>query len=198
VSEERTTRRILIWIIGATLTLLLIGGIGILVNGVGPTHSPHRNAWKSLRDIASAEAHLREHDRDDDQIRDYWVGDVSQLYLRKGRGEQIRLIERSIAMADASPSAPLPDTCSRAAYWFRAMTTDEAESPYDRGGGHNPAKFGFCAYPEQYRSDGMKFTFIVNEQGIIWKKDVGGASVLQWPKSPTAEGWVKVVAGTDL
>jgi len=175
----------------------LIGVPAIMMAGRAPIQ---RHGAGVLRIIAEAEEEFRSNDRDDNQVKDYWVGDVSQLYFRKGKGEQIRLIELTLAMADASPSAPLPGTKAKSCYRFVALKTDETGAPYDRGGGLNPDKFAFCAYPEPYggsewfrpSSDRARTTFILNQAGAFWKKDTHGAPVTQWPKDPAAEGWTRL------
>lgn len=184
-------------IVALILLVVLIAVPGFLASGRA---SNHRNAAASLKTLSSAEADFRSNDRDDNKINDYWVGDVSQLYLRKGPEGQIRLIELSVAMADGSPWAPLPDTRAKAGFRYAAIKTDETGAPYDRGGGHNPEKYGFCAYPEVYKTkawyrsanDLAQFTFIINEDNIIWKKDLGGAPATKWPKDPLAEGWTRL------
>lgn len=201
MGEELKPRKRRGWMIAAILPFLILGVVitvhGILTSGKA---SRHRNASTTLRTLTSAEVDFRQNDRDDNQINDFWVGDVSQLYLRKARGEQIRLIDLSTAMADGAPWAPLPDGRPKAGYRFAAIKTDESGKPYDRGQGLNPDKFAFCAYPAEvlgkawHRSelDRTEFTFIVNEENVIWKKDLGGAPAVKWPKDPLAEGWSKL------
>lgn len=162
--------------------------------------SNHRNAAASLKTLTSAEADFRANDRDDNQVNDFWVGDVSQLYLMEARKEPIKLIEMSVARADAAPKAPLEDQASKAGYLYRAMTTDETGAPYDRGGGRNTSKFAFCAHPEEYKPQAWYrqdvhvsiWTFIVNEENVIWRKDTGAQPVTRWPKDLQAEGWIKL------
>jgi len=163
--------------------------------------SNHRNACACLKTIPSAEADFRANDRDDNKVNDFWVGDVSRLYYLEVKRQPLRLIERSVADADGAPKEPLQDARSKARFRFAAMKFDETGAPYDRGGGRNPEKYGFCAYPETYQAkktwyqssvDLSQFTFIVNEDNVIWKKDLGGAPAVKWPKDPPAEGWSKL------
>ena len=61
-------------------------------------------------------------------------------------------------------------------YFFRILT---AQGPHAQGGAKNyidqgklTGGFAFVAYPAEYRSSGV-MTFIVNESGIIYEKDLG-------------------------
>lgn len=61
-------------------------------------------------------------------------------------------------------------------YFFRILT---AQGPHAHGGAHNyvvdgkmTGGFAVVAFPAVYRSSGVK-TFVVNEHGRIWEKDLG-------------------------
>ena len=61
-------------------------------------------------------------------------------------------------------------------YFFRILTS---QGPHARGGAKNyvvngkmTAGFAFVAYPVEYRSSGV-MTFIVNESGVTYEKDLG-------------------------
>jgi Protein of unknown function (DUF2950) len=61
-------------------------------------------------------------------------------------------------------------------YFFRILTS---QGPHAQGGAKNyivhgkmTGGFAFVAYPAEYRSSGV-MTFIVNESGIIYEKDLG-------------------------
>jgi hypothetical protein len=61
-------------------------------------------------------------------------------------------------------------------YFFRILTS---QGPHARGGAKNyvvngkmTAGFAFVAYPAEYRSSGV-MTFIVNESGVTYEKDLG-------------------------
>jgi hypothetical protein len=185
-------------IVSFLILAVLIAVPGILASGRA---SNHRNAAAGLKTIPSAEADFRGNDRDDNKVLDYWVGDVSRLYYLEVQGQPIKLIERSVADADGAPNKPLETPRSKVGFKFAALKFDETGAPYDRGGGRNPEKYAFCAYPETYRPkaawyqsslDLTQFTYIVNEENVIWKKDLGGAPAVKWPKDPLAEGWSKL------
>lgn len=177
---------------------------GIYGDGQPGAHaSQERNASTSLKTLASAEADFRANDRDGNQVNDFWTGDVAGLYTLKQKGVSIKLIELSVALADAAPlekgaaadmipalsdfGAPAP----KAGYWFRAMAKDGSLNPpeilqVDTGGTplmgkvHNTSRFGYCAYPAEYGSSGVR-TFILNENNTIFWKDTQGEPVLDWP-----------------
>jgi hypothetical protein len=71
---------------------------------------------------------------------------------------------------------------------YAVIPRDEQGALYDQGGGRNPAKFGFCAYPAPYGSSG-RLTFVVNESNIIYRLDTRGKPVQQFPALPEAEAW---------
>ncbi len=175
--------------------------------------SNERNASSTLTTLASAEADFRANDRDANNLIDFWVADVSALY-RIVADEAIKLIEVSVAHADAKPCVPLekegkapgagkdssklialgkPST--KAGYWFAAVEnfqdTTGATVKYDPGNGRNNSKFGFCTYPAEHGKTG-KFTFILNEKNTVWKKDTGGQPVSVYPADPAKDGWSKL------
>jgi hypothetical protein len=152
----------------------------------------------SLKTIASAQADFRGNDRDDNKIQDFWTGDVAGLYGVKAQdGQTIKLIELSVAAADAAPleaEGPWQKIEPRApkdGYHFQAMVLDgscEPSEPYradtqgDRKMGrvHNTSRFGGCAFPAEYGLTGVR-TFILNEGNTVFWKDSGGEPVLEWP-----------------
>jgi len=189
------------WI--AAAVVFLVVAVVIIIPGIleASRSSKHRSAWQSLRTLYWAESDFRSNDRDDNKVNDYWVGDISRLYYFEVKGQPIQLIEVSIANADGAPKEPLKFPNSRSGFKFAAMKTDETGAPYDLGNGRNPEKYGVCAYPETYRAkrswyqssgDLSQYTFIINQDGVIWKKDLGGAPAVKWPKDPVAEGWIKI------
>lgn len=202
MTDESRPRRKFPWV----RPLLLLLGIALVAAFLAEAFlgsgraTNGRNAATSLKTLTSAEADFRGNDRDRNQLNDFWVGDVSQLWFLEADGGPIKLIERSVANADGAPLKPLADGEPKAGYLYRAITFDETGAPYDSGKGRNLSKFGFCAYPSDYhdtawyrrKTDVSIFTFIVNEENTIWRKDLQGAPALKWPKDPLAEGWSKL------
>ncbi|HLF95102.1 MAG TPA: DUF2950 family protein [Planctomycetota bacterium] len=173
-----------------------------------------RNAASTLKTLATAQADFRANDRDGNRVQDFWVADVSGLY-RIDPGEPIRLIEQSVATADAKPCVPLDKAgtlaanakehasklvalgkpAAKAGYWFAAIERYEDDkgsgAKYDEGNGRNSSMFGLCSYPAEYGKAG-KSTFILNEDNTIWKKDTGGKPVDLFPADPKKAGWSKL------
>jgi len=143
--------------------------------------SNERNASTALKTLTSAEADFRANDRDWNHVNDFWTGDVSGLYYVKpvGGGPELRLIEESVANADAKPLFVLKNgTIPKAGYLYQALEGDNAfrgtpEWEYkrdtDKSGKkvHNREKFGFCAFPKS-GGDG-KYVFTVNENNTIFR-----------------------------
>ena len=83
----------------------------------------------------------------------------------------------------------------KAGYYFRVMTSDENDSPYQQdpdGDGKNYTNadnYAFCAFPAEYKKSGYN-TFIINKEKVLYQKDTMGKPVTRWPdKDPTQSGW---------
>jgi len=135
-------------------------------------------ASTSLKTLTSAEADFRANDRDGNRINDFWTGDVSGLYSVKpvGGGPELRLIEESVANADAKPVSTLPkETMPKGGHLYQALDRDDGvegpEREYkrdtDKSGRkvHNDSKFGFCAFPKSGHTG--KYVIFVNENNTI-------------------------------
>jgi hypothetical protein len=143
-----------------------------------------REVSLALRSLVDAEASFCSNDIDHNDVADYWTGDVAGLYYHHP------LIEKSIALADVRPLKPLaPAPTPRMGYYFVAMESDDSSGkavPYKvdtdekNGKVHNCWRFGFCAYPAEYGVTG-RFTFLINEAGMMFKLDTGGEPVLKKP-----------------
>jgi hypothetical protein len=174
--------------------------------------SNERNASTSLKTIAVAEADFRANDRDWNRVNDFWVADVSGLWRILTNDGALKLIEMSVALADARPLVPL-DTAgalpsdaktklqilgkasTKAGYSFAAIEKYQDENgafvKYDQGNGRNTSRFGFCAYPAQYPASG-KMTFVVTEDNTVYRKDTNGKRVEQWSNNPQKDGWARL------
>jgi hypothetical protein len=165
--------------LGAVILVCVIAIPGLLSSARA---SNERNASTSLKTLTAAEADFRANDRDGNQVEDFWTGDVSGLYFVKpaGGGAEIRLIEESVAIADAKPLTALPKgPAPKAAYLYQALDRDanfkgpegEYKRDTDKSGKkvHNEDKFGFCAYP-QSRAAG-NYVFRVNENNTIFREE---------------------------
>lgn len=129
--------------------------------------------------------------------------------------ESIKLIEISIALADAAPLEagaaagkymPITKFGTRAhelGYHFRVLRIDnsggaaeiyqqETEGQPKMGKVHNYSKFGVCAFPAEYGKAGRK-TFIINEGNTMFWKDTRGQAVMEWPSDEELrKEWQKV------
>lgn len=152
-----------------------------------------RSAATGLKTLVAAQVDFRSNDRDNNRLQDYWTGDVSGMYrLLDAAGNPIKLIELPVAQMDGDPmaagsagglmSASLPPLAAKAGYWYTALEQDEqAVPPADykmttdplMGNVHNSIRFGTIAYPDSYSVAGRKL-FIVNDSGVIYKRDPGG------------------------
>jgi len=158
--------------------------------------SNERNASASLKTMATAEADFRSNDRDGNHVNDYWTRDVTGLFTAfppaSTTASAIKLVDRSIATADAINYAPIaagaanPGTdpislygapSPKAGYWYFHLwwSMDPAVSgPYgvstDASGLtiHNNSMFGFGAYPDTYSSG--RQLFMINEGNTMFKR----------------------------
>jgi hypothetical protein len=157
-----------------------------------------RAAVASLKALVSAEADFKKNDRDGNGLHDFWVGDVSSLYRFMHNNKEIKLIDKSLADADASPlktqslsPLKLEKPAPRAGYLFTVLAKygdNDKTEPFHSGGFRNEHKFAFAAYPAEYGKSG-RTTFVVGESGTVWKKDVGGKPPEAFLESPWKEDW---------
>ena len=178
--------KILVW------SFAVLGGASLLLGSCAMLIPPccsqrasnERNASASLKTIASAQRDYRSNDRDENRVREFWRGDIAGLYslLPPGSTEMIKLIELSVAGADAAPLGTSPLGAAgpgqvaqgqytvpspKAGYLYRALRhADEDPAALD------PNRFAACAYPASAGSG--KWTFIIDETGTIWRKPGGG------------------------
>jgi len=129
----------------------------------------------------TAQADFRANDRDGNEIQDYWRKDVAGLYTVRDQ----KLIELSLAAADARPTEPIERFASRspkAGYLYRALLHEGESVP-------GPDRFAFAAFPESPAAGPL--TFIIDERGVVWKKARPGA-VLFFPADPVRAGWTRM------
>lgn len=99
------------------------------------------------------------------------------LYWQDASNEVDSPLDPLIAYAyGKSPNDQSGDQYPFNGYFFRILTK---QGPHAPGGAKNyvvdgkmTAGFAFIAYPAEYRSSGV-MTFIVNESGVIYEKDLG-------------------------
>jgi hypothetical protein len=198
--------RVVLGLLGGALILALLGGFfvwGRSPEGEGACRGCGRHRGElsgpSLRTLSSAQADYRGNDRDGNGVHDFWRGDVAGLYglLPTGSSEMIKLIELSVAGADAAPvGAARPGavgpgvvasnqycvSAPKAGYWVRAIRHADERVP-------DPQRFAYCSYPDDYPRHG-RFTFVIDEHNVIFRKDLGhgrGLDVL--PADLQKDGW---------
>lgn len=152
----------------------------------GRMASNERAASAALKELRTAEADFRLHDRDGNGINDFWVGDVAGLF---NYGRRIPL---ELARADARPlGTSLGRPVPLSGYHFIVLQFHQDEHPgrsvlygQDTDGSgrkvRNTSSFGFCAYPAEYGVTG-RHTLIINEGNTIFKYDMGGRPMIRWP-----------------
>lgn len=152
--------------------------------------SEERPPHRCLQTLVTAQADYRANDRDGNGVADFWHEDVSGLYaLKNPQGFGIKLIEISVAAADAHPATDiemLTQLGPKAGYLYKILR------PPDESDWWDPDAFAFCTYPDVYGSSGT-FTWIIGIDNVLYRKDLGrGGGVDVYPADPTAEGWEKV------
>lgn len=170
----------------------------------GPSKRDRISAIAALKQIVSTESTMRQCDGDGNGVQDYWTKDVAGFYaIVDASGAPLKFIDIQFAKADQKGMAEYKvlggagKAAPRWGYWFRAMVNDDTDGAYAKDEDKDgkawtaPYMFGFCAYPAKYVK-GAK-TFITNEEGVIYEKDLGpdateGAT--DWPgRDPTTSGW---------
>jgi hypothetical protein len=165
----------LLWLVLGALVLLALVALlpGALLSR---NHSAERPASSALKTLTSAQADFRANDRDGDKVSQFWRADIAGLYaLAPGGGPAIRLIERSLALADARPVYDLTQDGERKplkGYWFRSIRHAD-EKTIDAA-----SQFAAVAYPAEYPQSG-KYTFIVDENNTIFRCDLGHGNGLE-------------------
>ena len=180
--------------------LLLLAGLALVIpplrhdlfrwSGLTPPHSPERGADRSLFTIVQAQRDYRDYDRDGNGKTDYWRGDIAGLYSifppSADERAAIKLIELSIAAADDRPRTDIARyirTQPKAGYWYRSLRLPGETLP-------DPDRFAAACFPARYPDTG-RWTFIVREDGVLWRKDLGhGRGLEEYPRDPSWEGWV--------
>ncbi len=160
------------------------------------------SAQAALKQLVSCEGVWRQTDSDFNGVQDYWTLDVAGYYHRlDSGGNKLKYVDVRMAQADRLGLATYVDERPepKSGYWLRVMLTDENGEPYlqdadgDGTASTNPSKYGYCAYPSEYGVSGT-MTYIINEEGVVYEKDLGADAkegCETWPDAdPTTKGWV--------
>jgi hypothetical protein len=176
---------------GVLVLVVILLGSGALAWIGRPWSTRPRPSPLNLKTLASAQADYRGNDRDGNGKQDFWRGDVAGLYLLRPPGDpdMIKLIELSVAGADAAPTLDVSQVTVRApkaGYWCKAIRhADEDPAKLD------PDRFAFCAYPEDLSEH--RWMFVISEGNTIFKAPAvkGGVDVFPDGKTLT-ETWAKL------
>ena len=136
-----------------------------------------RSGAGGLALIAAQQEAVKREDMDGNDVQDYWTVDIAGLYrLQMAKRNRPESMGIDIALADAANwtgELPIP----RDGYLFRTVV-----------GVSSLVEFAATAYPQKHGEDGF-MTFYVDERGLVWKRDQGGAPADHRMESPAAEGW---------
>jgi prepilin-type N-terminal cleavage/methylation domain-containing protein len=154
-----------------------------------------RNSSASLKTLATAEADFRANDRDGNHVTDFWTRDVAGLYgvfpPGGSSGTSIKLIELSVAMADAFSNGVIGGGAAtwgqaqnttfgaiapKAGFWYYVMTADASQNPLQpyqnntdaTGNYHCLNSFGFGCYPDSMAAG--RLLYIINEGCTIYRR----------------------------
>lgn len=147
-----------------------------------------RFAASTLKSIVAAQFDYGYFDRDGNGVKDYWRKDITGLYTLPLASDPerppMRLIEISVAAADDRPVSdlsPYAVRSPRSGYWYRAILHEGERAP-------SPDRFAACAIPDS--RDAGRWTYIVSEENLIYRKDLGGKrGVDRYPRDPVKDGW---------
>ncbi len=150
----------------------------------GSRPADDRNAWASLKTIATAQIDFRSNDRDDDGKPNFWRKDIAGLYaLQSKNGSAIKLIDVSIACADDRPKSDvskLPARGPKVGFWYRALRFADEKEP-------DPDRFAACAFPD---SPGVgRYTYIISHEATVYRKKGLLRDLEVFPADPLKEGW---------
>jgi hypothetical protein len=168
--------------------------------GGGGAAENERVAQLTLVFIRQAQETFNNSDSDRNGAGDYWTRDVAGLHSLKDRsGQAIFLIDPDTAAADPEGAARYGlQAAPKNGYFFKALGTDPDGEPYakekDKDGNAltNKKRFGVAAWPAAYGATG-RFTFVISEEGKVFRKDTQGKPPDGWPgKDPAENGWEKI------
>jgi hypothetical protein len=167
------------------------------MNGISTKlNANETNAMAGLKTLLCLEMVWQMQNPPSANVKHFWTYDISCLYrLYRTDGQtRVQFIDAAFARADAAPAAdgvfgagvaienwkdtvktPVP----KYGYLYRVIPLDENGIAYNQvgvGGNAIPAanqfKFAVCSFPAEYGISGVR-TFIVNEGGTVYAKDLG-------------------------
>jgi hypothetical protein len=201
LASGRKTGRGLAWAgiaLGGAAMAALAVFVGLMVLTVRSVNESYRTEYPvlMLSELQVAEETFHEQDSDNNGANDYWTADVAELFSAQSSAWGLHF-------ADAAPWKGPGQKVSAFGYWICAMTTGPDGARYRQdpdGDGQattNPSRYGFCLYPARYGRATIH-TYIIDERGTIWYKDLGGRPQMTFPKDPAAEGWRSIPQPTPV
>jgi len=125
----------------------------------------------TLKHIAGFQERFRKEDLDRNGRLDCWRGDLPRL---------LTLAEGTLPYARVEGAEGLKEP-----FQVRALRFSDEARP-------DPGRFAACCFPAVY-APGIRSHYIIREDGVVWKKDLGHADGIRvYPDDPAAEGWKKV------
>ncbi len=148
-------------------------------------HASEGAPWRSIHRVARAQIHYYRTDPDGKGRNEYWKKDIAGLWAHPDRsGDRIGLIQANDAAADDHPVVDLTPWMTPGSYdgyRLRALLHEDEPVP-------SPSRYAACLYPESAAAG--RWTYIVDEAGVIYRKDLGKAQWIPvYPKDPAASGW---------
>ncbi|GEM_PF-7114687 len=152
--------------------------------------------------LGLVEGDWKAEDMDGNGLPDYWTRDVASLHYRAAEWGKVEAIEVEVARADKAGFAAYSqgEAVPHEGYWFSAIRMDASGRPYaqvpDAAGvpSTHPSAWALCAWPAKHGGS-TRFTYIVDEKLVVYRKDRGAAGVDRvdaWPKGgPAAGGWTE-------
>jgi hypothetical protein len=150
-------------------------------------HASEVAPWRLIHRVGRAQAHYYTTDPDGKGRKEYWKKDIAGLWSNPDKsGQQMGLIFLGDAGADAQPVIDLtrwtvPEPYS--GYRIRALLQENEPIPATD-------RYAACLFP--VTANAGKWTYILNEAGVIYRKELGQAGGLPvYPRDPLGSGWKK-------
>jgi hypothetical protein len=165
-------------IVAAAVIVVFGGGALVVVPAIVRSHMNANEVAAESSCIAYAEAQeiYRRTDYDGDGVKEYAqsIRGANSLIDKVMGDNAIGLLDKSFGAAEGDPGKAIP----KSGYCFKIL---KAQGPEATGGrrsyvdskGNMTLGYGLLAYPHIYGNDSGRFTFVMNNNGTIYKKDLG-------------------------
>lgn len=200
--------------------LILIGILGVALPSLRKTK--HYGGFipvpAYMKTIGGAVSTYMKKDYDKNGVRDYPLSIRELRFILNSQAAPVALISHQVAIADCwadgdpnlneikwhttGSNMIIDDAAPISGYWIGVIKYMSDGSLYSDSKSRS-AHFAICAFPHAYGEDFGSFsedgrgygvnTYIMNEEGIIYKKDTGaGKYIEKWPSDFEKEGWVQL------